>query len=183
MMCLEYSFTFYFFFSSRRRHTRCALVTGVQTCALPILPTVRLAKFAQVEPPPVTVTVPVEPVSSPMVPEKPLFSVPPLVISRDPEEFPSPTMTHTASASGACTCAVPPLSMYTLSVLSGGASQLASSVQLWPSPAPVHREFCARAASGSATASMDSRPSQANPTRQRSEEHTSELQSLMRISY
>src|SRR3546814_9709825 len=26
----------YCFFSSRRRHTRCALVTGVQTCALPI---------------------------------------------------------------------------------------------------------------------------------------------------
>src|SRR3546814_7275602 len=25
-----------FFFSSRRRHTRCALVTGVQTCARPI---------------------------------------------------------------------------------------------------------------------------------------------------
>src|SRR3546814_1046342 len=29
---------FFFFFSSRRRHTRCALVTGVQTCALPIWP-------------------------------------------------------------------------------------------------------------------------------------------------
>src|SRR3546814_2116943 len=29
---------FLFFFSSRRRHTRCALVTGVQTCALPIFP-------------------------------------------------------------------------------------------------------------------------------------------------
>src|SRR3546814_7721505 len=29
------------FFSSRRRHTRCALVTGVQTCALPICPRVR----------------------------------------------------------------------------------------------------------------------------------------------
>src|SRR3546814_9155933 len=27
---------FVFFFSSRRGHTRCALVTGVQTCALPI---------------------------------------------------------------------------------------------------------------------------------------------------
>src|SRR3546814_3510460 len=27
----------FFIFSSRRRHTRCALVTGVQTCALPIL--------------------------------------------------------------------------------------------------------------------------------------------------
>src|SRR3546814_91783 len=35
--------TFVFFFcSSRRRHTRCALVTGVQTCALPISSAVRL---------------------------------------------------------------------------------------------------------------------------------------------
>src|SRR3546814_10483150 len=34
---LFHSFLFcLFFFSSRRRHTRCALVTGVQTCALPI---------------------------------------------------------------------------------------------------------------------------------------------------
>src|SRR3546814_9919760 len=31
VICLSF-----FFFSSRRRHTRCALVTGVQTCALPI---------------------------------------------------------------------------------------------------------------------------------------------------
>src|SRR3546814_1231768 len=31
MLCVMF-----FFFSSRRRHTRCALVTGVQTCALPI---------------------------------------------------------------------------------------------------------------------------------------------------
>src|SRR3546814_10019100 len=31
----------FFFFSSRRRHTRCALVTGVQTCALPIYVTPR----------------------------------------------------------------------------------------------------------------------------------------------
>src|SRR3546814_5823280 len=30
-----------FFFSSRRRHTRCALVTGVQTCALPIARKIR----------------------------------------------------------------------------------------------------------------------------------------------
>src|SRR3546814_6472168 len=33
-----------FFFSSRRRHTRCALVTGVQTCALPIFLTVILTQ-------------------------------------------------------------------------------------------------------------------------------------------
>src|SRR3546814_11831630 len=35
LLLLSVSF-FSFFFSSRRRHTRCALVTGVQTCALPI---------------------------------------------------------------------------------------------------------------------------------------------------
>src|SRR3546814_5931833 len=31
----------FFVFSSRRRHTRCALVTGVQTCALPIYGVIR----------------------------------------------------------------------------------------------------------------------------------------------
>src|SRR3546814_14534283 len=38
-MCCSYVCLYsliFFFFSSRRRHTRCALVTGVQTCALPI---------------------------------------------------------------------------------------------------------------------------------------------------
>src|SRR3546814_2668750 len=35
-MCSVLLFCVSFFFSSRRRHTRCALVTGVQTCALPI---------------------------------------------------------------------------------------------------------------------------------------------------
>src|SRR3546814_20330226 len=33
---MSFFFYFLFFFSSRRRHTSCALVTGVQTCALPI---------------------------------------------------------------------------------------------------------------------------------------------------
>src|SRR3546814_6605804 len=37
MVYTFYYVYFSFFFSSRRRHTRCALVTGVQTCALPIL--------------------------------------------------------------------------------------------------------------------------------------------------
>src|SRR3546814_17489786 len=39
----------YVFFSSRRRHTSCALVTGVQTCALPIsthLPTLAIGVAA-----------------------------------------------------------------------------------------------------------------------------------------
>src|SRR3546814_9000767 len=35
-LCSSYLLSLFFFFSSRRRHTRCALVTGVQTCALPI---------------------------------------------------------------------------------------------------------------------------------------------------
>src|SRR3546814_2319752 len=35
----------FFFFSSRRRHTRCALVTGVQTCALPICQTPTTCRF------------------------------------------------------------------------------------------------------------------------------------------
>src|SRR3546814_8080359 len=34
--CCVYHGCTFFFFSSRRRHTSCALVTGVQTCALPI---------------------------------------------------------------------------------------------------------------------------------------------------
>src|SRR3546814_8692613 len=57
-MCIHYSiaslilisycglYRFCFFFSSRRRHTRCALVTGVQTCALPISALALLEKVA-----------------------------------------------------------------------------------------------------------------------------------------
>src|SRR3546814_6873083 len=37
-------FVVLFFFSSRRRHTRCALVTGVQTCALPICRVIDMAE-------------------------------------------------------------------------------------------------------------------------------------------
>src|SRR3546814_16388721 len=36
-----------FFFSSERLHTRCALVTGVQTCALPIWQTLNRVKLRQ----------------------------------------------------------------------------------------------------------------------------------------
>src|SRR3546814_10864704 len=41
MICL------FFFFSSRRRHTRCALVTGVQTCALPIYVVTDIGKLVR----------------------------------------------------------------------------------------------------------------------------------------
>src|SRR3546814_7777793 len=36
MLVFYFIVSCFFFCSSRRRHTRCALVTGVQTCALPI---------------------------------------------------------------------------------------------------------------------------------------------------
>src|SRR3546814_7600661 len=42
---------YFFFFSSRRRHTRCALVTGVQTCALPIYRIEIEQSFHWTEPP------------------------------------------------------------------------------------------------------------------------------------
>src|SRR3546814_3533946 len=47
-----------FFFASRRRHTRCALVTGFQTCALPILffPTIVLGTINAILNPIVTGT-------------------------------------------------------------------------------------------------------------------------------
>src|SRR3546814_728552 len=51
ILIILYVFVFcYFFFSSRRRHTSCALVTGVQTCALPISPRVLYELGAEVVP-------------------------------------------------------------------------------------------------------------------------------------
>src|SRR3546814_8095927 len=42
LLCFTYMWWYFFFFvSSRRRHTSCSLVTGVQTCALPICPVPR----------------------------------------------------------------------------------------------------------------------------------------------
>src|SRR3546814_7372942 len=101
------------FFSSRRRHTRCALVTGVQTCALPV------------------------------------------------------------SAGGVLACgvvpaAVPGVALGAAGRVAGGAESVALPWLL----CGIRRIGCACAAGRVSPA-----------TRQRSEEHTSELQSLMRISY
>src|SRR3546814_8146984 len=50
-MCVRDVCLVLFFFSSRRRHTRCALVTGVQTCALPIsLPDLWITRASDVCP-------------------------------------------------------------------------------------------------------------------------------------
>src|SRR3546814_1968757 len=46
------SSTFCSFFSSRRRHTSCSLVTGVPPCALPIYTLVTISIRSAEEPPP-----------------------------------------------------------------------------------------------------------------------------------
>src|SRR3546814_8851628 len=103
-----------FFFSSRRRHTRCALVTGVQTCALPIS---RSSKI-------------------------------PCASSKNATSFRSPA--------------------------NSSASTVRNASSPWSGSSTV-----------SAICSPDGRFRRAStsPRYSRSEEHTSELQSLMRISY
>src|SRR3546814_8976189 len=69
-MSLSVVVFFLFFFSSRRRHTRCALVTGVQTCALPICSRSRfvasaLASASFVRPPAAFSTPPPPPAAFP----------------------------------------------------------------------------------------------------------------------
>src|SRR3546814_1050808 len=117
-----------FFFASRRRHTRCALVTGVQTCALPISGDGRV---------------------------QPAFASLPLVASSDfrlpSSDLPSPSASSAAAPSSRA-----------LARLTSGAASL-----LLPAASARHLPFLAAATA----------------TFRRSEEHTSELQSLMRISY
>src|SRR3546814_10609015 len=109
-----------YFFSSRRRHTRCALVTGVQTCARPIS-------------------------------------------SRTTSRGPVSQSKHTAAR---------PLASDSSNVLDK----------------PSKRELSTyRSAARYQSPTLPTRPGMATracrPAASRSEEHTSELQSLMRISY
>src|SRR3546814_452416 len=84
-----YSVTLFFFFSSRRRHTRCALVTGVQTCALPISVTLWVAE-------------PIEPSDPPSDPAP--FSAPPTAPPTLPTTPPPPS---NCAWAGVMTSAVP----------------------------------------------------------------------------
>src|SRR3546814_7787581 len=110
----------FFFFSSRRRHTSCALVTGVQTCALP------LALLQH-------------------IPTALLLVAAPWLLRRWP----------LSTASVACIALF--LALHTL----GGRYAYSN----------VPYDDWARALTGASLSDA------------RSEEHTSELQSLMRISY
>src|SRR3546814_1604501 len=121
---------FFFFFSIRRRHTICALVTGVQTCALPIFTPITLS---------------VEWSWSSRSGARPVF-----------RSLRSQAWSVTTSSTG--------IALYGVRA------------------APTVQTTIARRASD-ASACRTARDSPLLPTSRRSEEHTSELQSLMRISY
>src|SRR3546814_4565505 len=115
-----------FFFSSRRRHTRCALVTGVQTCALPIC--------------------------------------------RTPEQSPVPELARVTSLAGISQRNAP-FSERRSAKYPSGCTRVGSDM--------AHDE--AIGVCGKGGRSIPAGVGQ--PPLLRSEEHTSELQSLMRISY
>src|SRR3546814_3712714 len=132
-----------FFFSSRRRHTRCALVTGVQTCALPICDRLERHPFFRQQ-----------------VQLLHLVGSPGLAVAF--EGFGA----HASSSAGMGKVAR--ISIASGRPLKGRMSPLSAPIIACASGAAKPM----RCAVGSASSA---------PTR--SEEHTSELQSLMRISY
>src|SRR3546814_4002235 len=144
----------FFFFSSRRRHTRCALVTGVQTCALPILASglaiTGVAAVAMLTP---------------------LKTVAPYVITVDKATGAS-EITASMSGNRAIT--------YNEAVAKYFLADYVRNREGWIPQA--RKEFF------EGVLAMSSRDEQARWTAfyskdNRSEEHTSELQPLMRISY
>src|SRR3546814_1278500 len=135
-----------FFFSSRSRHTRCALVTGVQTCALPISHRVFQRDGANVY-----CRVPI-----PMV---------------------------TASLGGSIE--VPALDGSRAKVSISPGTQTGQQFRLRGKGMPVlnTRSFGDMYIEAMIETPRNLTKKQQELLRERSEEHTSELQSLMRISY
>src|SRR3546814_6608866 len=126
-----------FFFSSRRRHTRCALVTGVQTCALPILVVVAASTLVR------------ERSGSDDTTTE-------LAGPTDTTDTTTGEVTTTSAGTGQ------PSSMLTSPTVSGEVEEIsAAAVLAW----------------------VDALSTGDDVDAWRSEEHTSELQSLMRISY
>src|SRR3546814_6642951 len=149
-MCMTVCILCCFFFSSRRRHTRCALVTGVQTCALPIY----VPGSADADAARWLNAYPDLPVSRELRRQW-LIDIAgrsdwPLFLAQDDPASSDPTLIcYRWQARIASTPDAP---------------ELRSSLLAFWSDAPQM-------------------PSACNPPFDRSEEHTSDLQSLMRISY
>src|SRR3546814_5303501 len=140
---------FSFFFSSRRRHTRCALVTGVQTCSLPICEALRF--------------------------------VPKLKVTGENVKFLSAMIALVRAPDGT------PHTLHRTYLQNGQKADISSQRRMMPGGFPIgsYVELSPPAeemgvAEGIETALAVTRDF-GIPCR--TEEHTSELQSLMRISY
>src|SRR3546814_4090412 len=159
----EVLYELFFFLSSRRRHTRCALVTGVQTCALPISGQPDEAESHHAQHP---------------------------VLPQPDGDLPRPAVAHLYR------CGTRPhrdqhLSHRRLSEEICGRHKQYRQLARRPGPEPL-RGLCLRVA---AQLYRVLQPRNGEEVRravggnrlreaqERSEEHTSELQSLMRISY
>src|SRR3546814_2431650 len=140
-----------FFFSSRRRHTSCALVTGVQTCALPICTILDSDANA----------------CEPVAPEEPT--------------------TCTDDDGNTIDCPVAPEEPTTCTDDDGNTIDCPTEPELEDGTAGVHPEnhgkYVSEAAKGGGECAGLTGRDKGQCVAGRSEEHTSELQSLMRNSY
>src|SRR3546814_1276159 len=153
-----------FFFSSRRRHTRCALVTGVQTCALPFCPA-RPSSPLPKKPPAVDNRLPAPMVD--VLPESCRFG-------RSRQATPAGRCGRPFAIAGQPCPAAP----------RGGLTITTDQLAIAPDAEDDTiggRIGRAREAAGLSVAQAARRLGVKTATR--SEEHTSELQSLMRRSY
>src|SRR3546814_6762989 len=157
----------FFFFSSRRRHTICALVTGVQTCALPIC-----SRRMQPREHAASGTSPCS--DGPECPAALRTRSRPLC-SRTKRPVQPAAFRSFPHSSEKASCANATLLVCLLSSLYACATAHRIIGMLWPSQR--------RQAIGNRN-HADAFGHRAHDLAQvRSEEHTSELQSLMRISY
>src|SRR3546814_2540403 len=179
---------FVFFFASRRRHTRCALGTGVQPCALPLSRCRQVLRRAH--PPPLPIA-PV-PIPPPAARHRPALRPAMRAVAAVPARSPPAGRPASVAGSAPATDAAAPARESPIARHAGPTAIPARqrepvradprrSVPAATTPAARGRgpDRCARrACRGSRTPATP-----AVPQSRRSEEHTSELQSLMRISY
>src|SRR3546814_6573203 len=175
LLCLSF-FCFFFFFSSRRRHTRCALVTGVQTCALPIslcLSSVTLSGHG------------CDQLSSSSGRSPSLAAAPPAQPNKKPNRESPRVAPHDHRVAGEELCCVRKGNVTVLSCDFFDFEGIRRRHQMAATMRHLRRRMEQQARHDPVLAAQlrqCNRP-QTLDAALRSEEHTSELQSLMRISY
>src|SRR3546814_7781448 len=170
-----------FFFSSRRRHTRCALVTGVQTCALPICIRAMGSKSAAKSL--------MAKACVPLVPGYHGDDQDPAHLQHEADGIGYPVLIKASAGGGgkgmrvvnaSAEFAAALLSCQREARASFGDDRVLIEKYL---QRPRHIEIQVFADQMGNTISLYERDCSAQRRHQRSEEHTSELQSLMRNSY